>query len=202
MLRTAYYGAHPTMHFQWKWLRSFSFFVPGDLEFWPLTLTFEYGRDFCTMYLTAKFDHPTLSRSEVIVWTNTLTNKLTDKQTDAAEKHPSRFTNATLVGNYKYRTSGYATMVHSRGCNPHRCTTTFANVEITSLWRHWWRHNSETIRDRQKLRPPRAMKSTVLSNGENHIALWQLFQNRKLRHLWRHNLGSRWKLQKNDSREF
>jgi len=30
-------------------------------------------------------------------------------------------------------TSGYATMVHSRGCNPHRCTTTFANVEITSL---------------------------------------------------------------------
>ena len=30
-------------------------------------------------------------------------------------------------------TSGYATMVHGRGCNPHRCTTTFANVEITSL---------------------------------------------------------------------
>jgi len=20
-----------------------------------------------------------------------------------------------------------------------------ANLEITSLWRHWWRHNSETI---------------------------------------------------------
>jgi len=33
----------------------------------------------------------------------------------------------------KNRTSGYATMVHGRGCNPHRCTTTFANVEITSL---------------------------------------------------------------------
>ena len=29
-------------------------------------------------------------------------------------------------------TSGYATMVHGRGCNPHRCTTTSANVEITS----------------------------------------------------------------------
>jgi len=29
-------------------------------------------------------------------------------------------------------TSGYATMVHGRGCNPHRSTTTFANVEITS----------------------------------------------------------------------
>jgi len=31
-------------------------------------------------------------------------------------------------------TSGYATVVHGRGCNPHR-----------SLWRHWWCHNSETI---------------------------------------------------------
>ena len=34
-------------------------------------------------------------------------------------------------------------MVHDRGCNPHQ-----------SLWRHWWRHNSETIRDREKRRPP------------------------------------------------
>jgi len=32
-----------------------------------------------------------------------------------------------------HKTSGYATMVHGRGCNPHCCTTTFANVEITSL---------------------------------------------------------------------
>ena len=86
-------------------------------------------------------------------------------------------------------------MVHGRGCNPHRCTTTFTNVD-TSLWRHWWRHNSETIRDRQKRRPPRAMKSSELSNGENRIALRQLLQNRKLRHLWRHNFGSRWKVQK------
>jgi len=51
---------------------------------------------------------------------------------------------------FRKLTSGYATMVHGRGCNPHRCTTTFANVESTSLCRHWWRHNSETIRDRQK----------------------------------------------------
>ena len=87
-------------------------------------------------------------------------------------------------------------MVHGRGCNPHRCTTTFADVEITSLWRHWWRHNSESIRDRQKRRPPRAMKSSELSNGENRIALRQLLHNRKWRHLWRYNLGSRWKLQK------
>jgi len=40
------------------------------------------------------------------------------------------------------------------------------------------------------------MKSSGLSNGENRIALGQLLQNRKLRHLWRHNLGSRRKLQK------
>jgi len=53
-------------------------------------------------------------------------------------------------------TSSYAMMVHGRGCNPHRCTTTFANVEITSLWRH----NSETIRERQKRRPHRRMKSS------------------------------------------
>ena len=86
-------------------------------------------------------------------------------------------------------------MVHGRECNPHRCTTTFANVEITSVWRHWWHHNSETIRDREKLRPARAMKSSELSNGENRIILQQLLQNRKWRHWWRHNLGSRWKLQ-------
>jgi len=76
-------------------------------------------------------------------------------------------------------------VVHGRGCNPHR-----------SLWRHWWRHNSETIRDREKRRPPRPMKSSELSSGENRITLRQLLQHWKLRHLWRHNLGSRWKLQK------
>jgi len=89
-------------------------------------------------------------------------------------------------------TSGYATTVHGRRCNPHRSTITFANLEIASLWRH----NAETIRDREKRRPPRAMKSSELANGENCIALRHLLQNRKWRHWWRHNLGSRWKLQK------
>ena len=46
-----------------------------------VTVTFELGRDFCTMYLTAKFDRPTFSRSEVIMWTN----KYNDNQTDATE---------------------------------------------------------------------------------------------------------------------
>jgi len=31
------------------------------------------------------------------------------------------------------KTSGYATMVHGRGVNPHRPTTTFAKPEMTSL---------------------------------------------------------------------
>jgi len=95
-------------------------------------------------------------------------------------------------------TNGYATMVHGRGCNPHRSTTTFANLEITSLWRH----NSEIIRDGEKRRPPRAMKSSELSNGETRIALRQLLQTRKWRQWWRHNLGSRWKLQKMAQKNF
>ena len=99
-------------------------------------------------------------------------------------------------------TSGYATMVHGWGSNPHRSMTTFANLEIMSLWRHWWRHNSETIRDREKRRPPRAMISSELSKGENRITLRQLLQNRKWRHWWRHNLGSRWKLQKKARENF
>jgi len=67
----------------------FSFFCPWWP--WPFTSTFQDGQDFCTMYLTAKFDCPTFSRSEVIV----RTNKHADKQTNRRRwKHPSRF--ATL----------------------------------------------------------------------------------------------------------
>jgi len=35
-----------------------------------VTLTFVLRKDFCTVYLTAKFDNPTFSRSEVIMRTN------------------------------------------------------------------------------------------------------------------------------------
>jgi len=49
-----------------------------------LTLTFELGRDFCTVRLTAKFHHTTFSRSEVIVQTNTLTNKQTPLKTSTS----------------------------------------------------------------------------------------------------------------------
>jgi len=51
----------------------FVFFAPGDLDLWPLT--YELRQDFCTVYLTAKFDCPTFSRSKVIMRTNILTNK-------------------------------------------------------------------------------------------------------------------------------
>jgi len=84
------YGARPPTHCQWGWLSS-SFFVPGDLNLWRLTLTVQLGRDFCT-YLTANFDRPMFSRSEVIVRTNWQTDKHTNWQTDRRRwKHPSRF---------------------------------------------------------------------------------------------------------------
>jgi len=57
--------------------QQFFVFVPGDLDLWPLAPKFELGQDFCTMHLTAKFHHPTLNRSKVIVFTNKLTNKQT-----------------------------------------------------------------------------------------------------------------------------
>jgi len=51
---------------------------------WPLTLnlTFELGRDFCTVHLTAKFHHAKFNRSAVIM--------LTNRQTDSRQtnKHP------------------------------------------------------------------------------------------------------------------
>jgi len=49
--------------------------LPGDLGLWHMTLTFELGRNFCTTYLTANFNHPMFSRSELIVQTNKQTNK-------------------------------------------------------------------------------------------------------------------------------
>jgi len=67
---------------------------------WPLTLAFELGRDFCSL-TNSQFDHPTFSRSEVIVRIDTLTNKHT------LLKHPPRFT--TL----HWSVTIYFTMWHS-----------------------------------------------------------------------------------------
>jgi len=43
------------------------------------------------------------------------------------------FTNRSV--NKTRKTSGYATMVHGRGCNPYHSTTAFAKPEMTSLMR-------------------------------------------------------------------
>jgi len=75
--RTPYYALSMGMTQQ--------FFVFCPWWPWPLTLTFEFERDFCTAHLTAKFHHPMFNRSEGIVRTNKQTIKQTDKQTDAAE---------------------------------------------------------------------------------------------------------------------
>jgi len=69
------------------------FFVFCPWRPWPLTLTLKLGRDFCTVYLTAKFDRPTFSRSEVIVRTNKQTNKQTPLKTCTSLRY------AMLVGN-------------------------------------------------------------------------------------------------------
>jgi len=64
-----------------------------------MTLTFDPGRDFSTVYLTAKFDRPTFGRSEVMVRTNkqtsTLTNKLTPLKTSTSLRY------ATPVGKHQ-----------------------------------------------------------------------------------------------------
>ena len=70
----------------------FVFFVPDDLDLWPLTLIFELGRDFCRMHLSLKFHHPTFNRSEVIVLTNKHTNKQTPLKTSTSLRY------ATPVG--------------------------------------------------------------------------------------------------------
>jgi len=65
----------------------------GDPGVWPMTPSFELGRNFGTLHLTAKFYHPTFNRSEVIM----LTNKLTNRQTPL--KTPTSLRYATPVGN-------------------------------------------------------------------------------------------------------
>jgi len=67
----------------------------------------------------------------------------TDTEQSLAKVSHSRIVPPYVTSNNKVRvlyvsttnnnTSGYDTMVHGRGCNLRHCTTTFANVEITSL---------------------------------------------------------------------
>jgi len=48
---------------------------------------------------------------------------------NAEEESPSR---KVVCQKMSVITSGYATVVHGRGCNPHRSTATFAKPEMTS----------------------------------------------------------------------
>ena len=50
-----------------------------------MTLKFEFGLDFLTMQIPAKFKLLMFNRSEVIVLTNKQTNKQIHKQRDSAE---------------------------------------------------------------------------------------------------------------------
>jgi len=78
------------MHCQWEWLSSFSFSCPRRP--WPLTfdLDIRTRRDSCTVHLTAKFHHPMFNRSQVIVRTNTLTNKQTPLKTSTSLRYAIR----------------------------------------------------------------------------------------------------------------
>ena len=64
---------------------------------WPLTLIFELGRDFCTLYVTAKFHRRTFSRSEVIVRKDKQTDKRIDK---LANTHTHRWKHTTTSLRY------------------------------------------------------------------------------------------------------
>jgi len=56
----------------------------GDPGVGPMTPKFEVGRYFCTMHLIAKFHHPKFNCSVVTMHVDEQTDKLTNKQTDAA----------------------------------------------------------------------------------------------------------------------
>ena len=68
---------------------------------------------------------------------------------------------------FHYTTSGYATWFTAGGA------IRIAHYDVIN----------RKLRDTEKRRPPRPMKSSDLSNGENRIPLRQVLQNRKLRHL-------------------
>jgi len=95
--------------------RQFFIFCP----WWPWPFTFELGRGFCTMYLTAKFDHFTFSRSEVIVRTKILTNKQTPLKTSTVLCY------ATPVDNHQ------CTFLHLWTCG------TVCRCFVNATWWFW-----------------------------------------------------------------
>jgi len=117
--------------------------VPGDLDLWPLTLTFELGRDFCIMYLTAKFDRADPVISEVIVrsarWgqTNKQANKQTHWQTD---KQTNKQTPIKTFTSLRYATPvvKYCQLLHNCTKN-HTCKGLqwVNDLKVTQGYRKW-----------------------------------------------------------------
>ena len=104
-----------------------------------MTPKFELGRDFCTMYLP-QVHHPMFTRSEVIVLTNTPTNKPTNKQmplktsnilrfaTTLGKKRKSEKWSASFVQNYISTSEDTSVCIPSyRQCNniQMRCSSPF-----------------------------------------------------------------------------
>jgi len=151
------YGAQSTMHCQWGWLSSFRFFCP----WWPYLLTSELGRDFCTMFLTANFDHPTFSHSEVIVQTNTLTNKQTPLKTSTLLRY------ATLVGkqNNSYKIIKISPYFPNLSWNKKlkmfrkQCTQIFTFKHLCTSFAATW-HDPTLIDNRQQIRLLAQLHST------------------------------------------
>lgn len=59
----------------------------GTPENGPLTLKFEFNRDFCKMHVPTKFRRYTFNRSEVIGFTNKQTNKAIQSKTSGSLRY-------------------------------------------------------------------------------------------------------------------
>jgi len=75
-------------------------------RFFLVTLTFELGRDFCTLYLTVKFDRPTFSRREVVV--RAVTGKQTPLKTSTSLRYATPVFQTVCVAVY------FSPCTHSR----------------------------------------------------------------------------------------
>jgi len=87
---------------------------------------------------------------------------------------------------------GFVTQEVTCNCAKRRISNVIYVKSVRTCW----------IRATLKIKETSGYATWFTAGGAIHIALRQVLQNRKLRHLWRHNLGSRWKLQRNGSREF
>ena len=115
-------------------------------------------------------------------------HKQTDRETDTTKIMVTWPWTKKLIN-----TSGYATWFMAGGAIRIAHYDVIDDVIIRKL--------SEIEKNGDNLGPWNPVGYPMVQTA-NRIALRQVMQNRKLRRLWRHNLGSRWKLQINGLREF